>query len=197
MSVTNNSYDAHLTHEHLLQLGQSSEVLAIETLVHDYYADIYRLTSAILSDPDEAEDAAQETFIGAAAGLGQYRGHAKVKTWLFAIAINVCRATMRKRKSRDKLKRALLVRQTLRPRTLNPEESALQNEAHQQLWHMVNRLSEKHRLPVILHYVHDLSAAEIAEVLNIREGTVYSRLHHARRKLHGLLARLPTLQSTD
>ena len=52
-----------------------------------------------------------------------------------------------------------------------------------ELWQAVENLGEKHRVPVILHYVHDLTATEIADMLEIREGTVYSRLYYACRKL--------------
>lgn len=52
----------------------------------------------------------------------------------------------------------------------------------------MSQLHEKHRLPLILYHVQGMSAPEIAEVLGIKEGTVYSRLHYAGRKLAGRFA---------
>ena len=65
----------------------------------------------------------------------------------------------------------------------SPEEAAAQNEAHRQLWQAVDSLDEKHRLPVILRYVHELTVAEIAASLGTNEGTIHSRLHYARKAL--------------
>lgn len=79
--------------------------------------------------------------------------------------------------------------------SLTPEEAASGNEAERQLWNAVDRLDEKHRLPIILRYTYDLSASEIAETLGISEGTVYSRLHYAREKIQQLLAQDETFWS--
>jgi RNA polymerase sigma-70 factor (ECF subfamily) len=61
-------------------------------------------------------------------------------------------------------------------------------EARTALWSTVNKLGEKHLVPIIFRYVHDLSVREISQILNIREGTVHSRLHHAYRSLGWQLA---------
>jgi RNA polymerase sigma-70 factor (ECF subfamily) len=61
-----------------------------------------------------------------------------------------------------------------------PEAVAAQHERDAELWRAINRLDEKHRLPLVLHYYHDLPTAEIAQILQISEGTVHSRLHIAR-----------------
>ncbi len=160
---------------------------SFEALVREQYAYIRRLALTILDDggPDsaaEADDATQETFITAYRSLAGFRGHSSLKTWLTAIAVNACRARLRKRK----LRRALYV--TLRglhptQRLASPEETAAQNEVDLQLWREVDSLDEKHRLPVILRYVHELTIPEIATSLGMNEGTVHSRLHYARKIL--------------
>jgi len=178
--------DAGLSIEHS-PLERTNEALAIETLVHLFYADVYRLSFSILNDHQEAEDVTQETFIAAATGLDRFRGDSKIKTWLFGIAINVCRSRMRKLRSRQMLQSALESLHFLRPRQQTPEEAAEHTETRLQLQNAIQALDEKHRLPVILHYIHDLTVPEIAETLNAEPGTVYSRLHYARKKLHALL----------
>lgn len=154
----------------------------IETLVQDYRAYIHRLCLSILNDADEAEDVTQETFVAALMGMAQFRGDAHIRTWLASIAINLCRDFLRKRKSRQTLHTVLQTLHLLTP-SPQPEDTCLQNETQSQLWEAVNRLDEKHRLPVILHYAHNLPTAEIAQILNLTEGTVYSRLHYARKQL--------------
>jgi len=171
----------------------------LETLVGEYYVYIRRLALTILDDGRgeagaDAEDAAQETFITAHRTLAGFRGDASLKTWLTSIAVNACRARLRKRRLRQALHSTL---QGLHhsQRLASPEESALQNEAHRRLWRAVDSLDEKHRLPVILRYVHELSVAEIAASLGTNEGTIHSRLHYARK---ALLARLdPGFEETS
>ncbi|MCI0518684.1 MAG: RNA polymerase sigma factor [Chloroflexi bacterium] len=155
----------------------------IHALVTAYYAYVHRLAFSILDDAQEAEDAAQETFIAAHRALPGYRGQSEVKTWLIAIAVNQCRARLRRRQSRQRLHAALQALHLAGPAPSSPEAAAAQNEADRLLWRAVDALDEKHRLVVLLRYVHELSAAEIAAALDTSEGTVHSRLHYARAKL--------------
>jgi RNA polymerase sigma-70 factor (ECF subfamily) len=160
---------------------------SLEALVREHYAYIRRLSLTILDDggPDgaaEADDAAQETFITAYRSMAGFRGHASLKTWLTSIAVNACRARLRKRKLRQALY-ATLRGLHLSQRMASPEETAARNEADRYLWRVVDSLDEKHRLPVILRYVHELTVPEIAASLGMNEGTVHSRLHYARKAL--------------
>ena len=159
----------------------------LEALVGEYYAYVRRLALTILDDGSaeasaEADDAAQETFITAHRALAGFRGRASLKTWLTAIAVNACRARLRKRKLRRTLQSTLRGLH-LAQRLASPEETALQNEARRHLWQAVDSLDQKHRLPVILRYVHALTVPEIAASLGTNEGTIHSRLHYARKTL--------------
>lgn len=170
---------------------QNDEALLpdMDDLVHAYYPAVVRLAISILDDGssvdvlDEAEDAAQETFISAAKAMSAYRGSASLKTWLFAIAINACRSRLRRRKARRAMAKTLGALQRALGSQDAPEGAAVRSERDRQLWQAVDRLDEKHRLVVLLRYVQELPAAEIAQVLEITEGTVHSRLHYARRQL--------------
>jgi RNA polymerase sigma-70 factor (ECF subfamily) len=177
-----------LNPEQLLQRSHVRDPLITEALVQQYYAYVYRLALSILNDPDEAEDAAQETFIAAALNLDRYRGESSLKTWLYSIALNTCRGHLRKRKARNTMRKTWQAIYSLMSRPPTPEESALRAEADVQLWAAVDDLTEKHRVPIILRYAHNLTVPEIAQILEISEGTVHSRLHYARRKLQGVLS---------
>ena len=165
-------------------LDRTGAKITLETLVHDHRAYLFRLCLSILNDENEAEDLTQETFVAALLGLNKFRGDAHIRTWLSSIAINLCRDFMRKRKARQTLQTALENLHLLQRPPL-PEETYLQTERHTQLWEAVNQLDEKHRLPVILRYAHNLPTAEIAQILGLTEGTVHSRLHYARKQLLG------------
>ena len=172
---------------------QEMHLLTLETLVRDYYAYIQRLALTILDDgsPDaaanaqaEAEDAAQDTFLAASRALPNFRGDASLKTWLTTIAINQCRGRLRKRRTRRRLQKLISNLQSgINNRPSSPEDSALESDSHRRLWAAVDSLDEKHRLPVIMRYVHELPIPEIAAALSLPEGTVHSRLHHARARL--------------
>lgn len=168
----------------LFQRTQAGEAAAIQTLVQNYQAHVFRIALSILDDPGEAEEAAQDVFIAALDALETYRGDAAFKTWLTSITINMCRRRWRKRQSRERLNQALqsLFRLSGAGPT-HPEEIVIRREAKSELWNAVAKLSEKHRLPIILYYEHDMPVAEIAQALGLPVGTVLSRLYTARQKL--------------
>lgn len=177
-----------------LNVGDATAVdskAAVESLVHAYYDDVLHLATTILKDTNEAADVTQEVFIKAVTHLDGYRGEAAPKTWLFSIAINQCRQALRKRKSSQKLTKTLQRLSQFVKRTRSPEEKVSDLEQDTELWTAVAQLKEKHRLPILLHYVHNLSTREIAEVLDSRPGTIQSRLHYGRRELHHKLQQAP------
>ena len=164
--------------------------LKVDQLIREYYAYINRLARSILDDLHEAEDVAQETFIAAHHSLAGFRNESNPKTWLSAIAINACRGRLRKRKVRQVLTNTLQALHLMKNNPASPEQTAIQNETDQSIWKAVDRLDEKHRIPVILRYVHALNVPEIAHMLNLSQGTVHSRLHYARKELHTQLGHL-------
>ena len=163
----------------------------LEDMVIQYHPQVYRLALSILNHPDDAEDAAQEAMIAAVRSLKDFRGDASLRTWLFAIAINTCRRYLRKRGTRRALMDALSMVATQAARIPSPEDATSQREEDRQLWSAVDSLDEKHRLPVILRYAHDMPVHEISRVLGISEGTVHSRLFYAREKLQARLSASP------
>jgi RNA polymerase sigma-70 factor (ECF subfamily) len=164
--------------------------LKVEQLIGEYYPYIHRLALTILDDLHEADDVAQETFIAAHHSLVGFRNESTPKTWLSSIAINACRGRLRKRKIQQVLSNTLHGLHLLKNPPTSPEQTAIRNEADQTIWKSVDGLDEKHRLPVILRYVHELSVSEIADILRISKGTVHSRLHYARKQLHTQLEHL-------
>ncbi len=169
---------------------RSGNSQAIETLVNEYQARVYRWCLSILDDPDDAQDATQESFIAALKGLAGYRGDSALQTWLFSIALNTCRGRLRKIKRRQTLNETLKDPAVMDDQSQpSPERRTVEAERNQVIWQAISRLDEKHRLPIILRYYQELSTQEIAEVLNINVGTVHSRLSIARQRLGGELKR--------
>lgn len=164
-----------------LEQCREGDALAIERLVQTYQAQVYRLALSIVDDPDEADDATQEVFVAALRALDSFRGEASLKTWLFRITVNVCRNRLGRSQRRGRLQQIL--QSLFTQEQAQPEKEAVQHESDSVLWRAIQALDDKHRLPVILRYYHDLPVAEIAETLGVPVGTVHSRLNHAREKL--------------
>lgn len=174
----------------LLSRCRAGDPQAIEELVNAHQARVFRLCVSILDNADDAQDAVQESFIAALKALPGYRGEASFHTWLFSIAINTCRAQLRQRKRRSNLQDNLMdpaVRESEGKQS--PERRVMQSQHTEAIWRAVNSLDEKHRLPIILRYYHDLSTQEIADTLGVNVGTVHSRLSNARTRLSGDLKR--------
>ena len=164
---------------------------AIETLVREYEAGVFRLALSILGDPAEASEATQETFLSALRALPSYQERSSFKAWLYRIALNHSRSRLRKRRIIERLRATLtsILRVETQKQVL-PEDAAIQNEEEVALWQSLNSLDERYRIVVILRYFHELPVAEISEILSVNEGTIHSRLHNAREKLRGALKHL-------
>jgi len=165
---------------------------AIARLVQEYQLGVFRLALSILNDPGEANEVAQDAFIAALKALKSYRENASFKAWLYTIALNLSRSRLRKRVALERLQQTLTAIfhvQAQRPPT--PEDLVIQDEQGAALWKALENLGERHRLPIVLRYYHDLSVAEIAEILNLKEGTVHSRLSIGRERLRIQLDGLP------
>jgi RNA polymerase sigma-70 factor, ECF subfamily len=157
---------------------------AIEELIRLYETGVYRLALSIVGEPAEADDITQESLIAALSALDSYEEHGSFKTWLYTITLNRSRSRLRKRKILERVKTPFQDLFTVQSqKSISPEESALQNEKNTALWKAMEKLNEKHRLPILLRYFHNLSTAEIAVILNVNEGTIFSRLHFGRERL--------------
>ena len=161
---------------------------AIAQLIQEYQLGVFRLALSILNDPGEANEVAQDSFISALNALRSYRENSSFKAWLYTIALNLSRSRLRKRKTLERLQHTLTAIfhvQSQRPPTL--EDMVIGNEEDVALWKALEKLGEKHRIPIVLRYYHELSITEIAEILNVKEGTIHSRLSIARDRLRSEL----------
>jgi len=161
--------------------------LRTEQLVRQYYPYLVRLVQSIVHDAGEAEDIAQETFIAAMLNIDNETENINYKSWLSKIAVNKARDLLRRRKVRDRWQSIWRVSKRSQTNGRLPEDIASHNETIQQLWLAVESLNEKHKLPIVLRYGQNLSIREISEVLEIKEGTVNSRLHNAQKQLANML----------
>src|SRR5919108_3964154 len=161
---------------------------AIELMVRQYEGGVFRLALSIVGDQAEAHEITQETFLSALQSLSSYQEKSSFKAWLYTITLNHSRSHLRKRKAIERLRATLtgLFRLDAEKQS-SPEEAAIQNEDEAAVWQSLRQLDERHRIVVILRYFHELSIAEISDILDVNEGTIHSRLHNAREKLREAL----------
>jgi len=175
----------------LISLCLAGDSDAIEMLVRQNETGVFRLALSIVGDPAEANEITQETFISALRSLASYQEKKSFKAWLYTIALNHSRSMLRKRQSLARLETILnSIFRIEHQKQVLPEDAVIQNEKEVILWESLNQLDEKFRTVVVLRYFHELSIAEISEILSINEGTIHSRLHSAREKLRDALQQL-------
>lgn len=180
--------------DQLLRTRAVDDPQIIEAMVHLYRAPVYRLARSILNDEQDAEDSVQDAFVKAAFSLHRYQVGTNFKAWLFTIAVNTCRGYLRKRAARASMQRVLETIHSMTPVSHGVESTAERREAQVQLWDLVDRLGEKHRLVVILRLAHDLPVHEISQILDVKEKTVYTRLYDAFGKLRRMIEEQPESQ---
>lgn len=157
---------------------------AFGALVERHAPQARRVARAVLKDPDDADDAAQDAFLSALVKLEQYDPRRPFGPWLMRIVANA--ATDRRR--RRSVRRA----EPLDPGVVGggprPDQTAERNALGARLRQALAELPERRRLAVVLFDVEGYSHAEIAKMLGCPEGTVRSEVFHARRRLRELLA---------
>lgn len=162
--------------------GASDAPDAYEVLVRRYEAKVRRLCVSMLSDPAEADDAAQEIFLKAYRSLDRFRGASSFSTWLYRIAANHCRDCLRSR-SREASEswEALLEEQGDRIERLLSTPPAADTSGEADLVRRVlAQLSPDHRLILVLREVEGLSYEELADTLHCTLDAVRGRLSRAR-----------------
>ncbi len=168
---------------------------AFSVMVEMYSPPLYRLVLRMLGDSQEAEDALQETFIQAFRKIHQFEGRSRISTWLYRIAANQALMRLRKREPVfisvdepvDTTEGGLLPRQ-LRDWCCLPEAEFMSSEAAQRLDHAINDLSPALKATFVLRDLQDLSTRETAEILEISESAVKTRLLRARLELRERLS---------
>lgn len=135
---------------------------------------MYRYALGMLRNPEDAKDAVGETVLKAYAHLEQLKKPDRFKAWIMSILSNEIR-TMASKRSRVELSEDMTRYGQMAP------------ETDKSLWYLVMELPDEFRDMVILYYYEGFQTKEIAQMLNLPEGTVKSRLGRARAKLKNAL----------
>jgi RNA polymerase sigma-70 factor, ECF subfamily len=167
---------------------RAGDAPAFEELVMTYQHRVFGVALRMLGNAAEAEEVAQEAFVRAHRALGDFRGDAKLSTWLYAITSRLClnRLATGERRLTRQGEEALLRLSDAGPR---PDAALERRELESALGRAIAELPEDRRIVVVLRDIEGLSYEEIAQVLELELGTVRSRLHRARADLKEKLER--------
>jgi len=184
----------------VLQAQQGSDE-AFTKLVETYQTPVFNLCYRMLSEPDLAEDAAQETFLRAFQHLHRYDQKRPFATWLLSIAAHYCIDKLRRRKfsmfSMDQEDEEGNTFEIADPDSPNPEAESIKGQTRTRIQSMLKDLDATDRAAIIMRYWYDYSEIEIAESLRLTVSAVKSRLHRARKELAGLWQEEETRAETE
>ena len=168
----------------LISRSKNGDLAAWEPLVRAHQQPVFRFAYLLLGDPDDAEDIAQETFLRAWKYLKRFDTTRPFRPWLLSITSNLASNW---RRSAGRYLSALTRAFRDEPVPDSIEEKNIQQMQADELWEAVQSLKAADQQVVYLRYFLDLSVAETADVLQIAEGTVKSRLSRALKKLRNII----------
>ena len=191
----------HSTDEDALIVAswRSGELSSFEALVVKYQKRMFNIALRVTGDYEDACEVAQDAFVAAFRGINTYRGEARFSTWLTSITLNLSRNRLISAQARKKNEAFSLdwPDNGDNSRHFNewpsPTPSALEllerRSVHEKLRGCIGALSVEFRETIVLRDLHDYSYDDICSILNVREGTLKSRLFRAREQVRECLKR--------
>jgi len=166
---------------------------AFRVLIRRYQGKLFGIAYGITLDREESQDIVQDVFLKVYRSIHKFRGESSLSTWLYRFTVNTCLNWQRRWKRRFRWHHRSLERDDagasseLRTDDHDSEKLYEQKELERRMWDNLKTLPEEARAVFVLKEVEGLSYDEIAETLNIKKGTVSSRLFYVRKKLREAL----------
>ena len=169
------------TDEELVARSRSGDLESFNQLITRWERPIYALAYRVIGQEEDARDVVQETFLRAFRGIGAFKGQAKFSSWLYRIALNLCRDWIRRRRRSP----IALVPEDMDLEDLaadtGPSESVEDLVARRELSSVVeaamDKLPEEQRTAIILKEYHGMTFQEIADLQGCPLSTVKTRLY--------------------
>jgi RNA polymerase sigma-70 factor, ECF subfamily len=190
---------SRLVDAELVRVAREGSASALRLIVRRHNQRLYRVARAIVRDDSEAEDVMQEAYLSALANLAKFRADASLATWLTRIVMNKAINRLRRQDvavgldAVDNLERpeGEIAGKLQLASEIDPETTAARNQVRDLLERAIDNLPDPFRVVFVMRMVEELSVKETASSLGIREETVKSRLHRAKKMMREQLE--PTL----
>jgi RNA polymerase sigma-70 factor (ECF subfamily) len=180
----------NIDEQDLVERLQKGQQWAFNILVNTYQNRLLKIAYGITLDREDSMEIVQDVFISVFKNIRTFRQESSLATWLRKITINHCLNWKRKWKRRFKWDHKSIDSENsknLFKENNNPEMLYREKQSEKNIMTAIKKLPEKIRLVFVLNVLEGLSYEEISETLNIRKGTVSSRLHFARKNLINFL----------
>jgi RNA polymerase sigma-70 factor (ECF subfamily) len=162
------------------------DAASFDLMVTREQAYVTRLVGRLAGWRSDVDDLVQDVFVAALGGWAKFRGDCSERTWLTRIALNKCRSFGRRRWLRE---RFLTAWNDCHELVAAGDAGQERCDVAEQVRRAVEQLRPADREVIVLHYLEQLSAADVASLLQVRRNAVEVRLNRARQRLKGILER--------
>ena len=174
--------ESRTQYEWLALRCQSGEAGAFEDLIAVMERPLLYYATSLTGNPDSALDVLQDVWIKAFRGIRKLKDPGSLRSWLYSITHGIAVDRIRRNISREKAEEVQL------EDFQEAEEPSFAEEDAAAVHQALSEIGLKHREVLVLHFLEDLSMAEIAKVVGCSEGTVKSRIHYAKRAMKEVLS---------
>jgi RNA polymerase sigma-70 factor (ECF subfamily) len=166
----------------LVRLAREGSACAVRLIIRRHNPRLYRVARAIVRDSTEAEDVMQDAYLSAFGSLDKFRADASLSTWLTRIVVNKAINHLRRENMMDveRLEAEVVALPNLASE-LDPETATARSQVRDLLQGAIDNLPEPFRVVLVMRMVEQLTAKKTASCLGIREVTVRTRLHRAKK----------------
>ena len=171
-----------IQYEWLALRCQSGEAGAFEDLIEVMERPLLYYAASLTGDSDSALDVLQEVWIRVFRGIRKLKDPGSLRSWLYSITHGIAVDRIRKNYSREQAEKVQF------EEFQEAEEPSFAAEDAAAIHQALSEIGLKHREVLVLHFLEDLSIAEIARVVGCSEGTVKSRMHYAKRAMREILS---------
>jgi RNA polymerase sigma-70 factor, ECF subfamily len=163
----------------------AGDAAALGRAYDEHHGAVRAFCRRFLGDEAVAEDLVQDVFVALPGAVRRFRGDCSLRTFLVSMAVHQSRHHLR---AATRRRRALgCLAEQPSPESTNPEQSAGRSELAQVLVRALDQIPHEQRVVFVLSDVEERPSSEVAAIMDIPEGTVRTRLFHARRKLRALM----------
>lgn len=173
----------------LVQALRRSDAAAITRVYMEHHVAVRAFAQRLVGDSQAAEDLLQDVFVALPGAMARFRGDCALRTFLISIAVNHSRNYIRSSARR----RQAMSRFKLEPASpsTEPELQIGNKQLADRLMRALDELPDEQRVVVVLSEIEERTSVEIAAIVGAPEGTVRTRLFHAKRKLRELMGGAP------
>lgn len=165
---------------------QAGHADSFRVIAEEYSEQLFKVALGYMHSKEEAEDMVQEAMVKAYNNINNFKGKSKLSTWLYRITVNTCLNEIEKRKRASLLNRITDITERLRNISANeenPEQQIIRQEREKKVQIAIDSLPAKQKTALILQRYRELSQKEIAEIMQLSEGSVEQLLQRAKKNL--------------